>query len=659
MRGEYDRVRERYRTKVRKIPHPNFTIHKELAKLAFYGGRSETAWVGVTREGIFSEYDIVSAYTLALSSVEVLDYSGALVSNDPYDYTASQIGFARINFNFPNRLLRPTLPVVGDDQRGLIYPQYGTTYATSPEIATALYLGADIEILHGVVIPRVLQMEPVRPFESVLSELNNRRRQHPDGSFENALYKQLGNSLYGKTCQGIKGKKAYNPQTDKHDEIGPSEVTNVFIASYVTGLIRALLSELIAGIPPQYPIISATTDSIITNCPMEEIPLDGPVAQHLTRVRRRLARLDLSARTTTDLLEVKSRTAQLLPWRTRGITTLKSIPGEKLKLARTGLRPPEDVRGPAEQSDWFARAVLTFKPGEKLKTQEPMSFPEAHRSGADYRKFTVKKTVNFDYDHKRRIVDPQFVQVPVPGRPGVTVEYISADTVPWKNVVEFNEYRALFEKWRFSGNGRRLRTRADWEDWQQFLAGTKASEAGVRRTRGGVVQQALRIVLRAYVWQEWGLKRNGPGSSDREVAEKLSAAGYPTNENAFKNAAKRNPMAPLDLPKHAIPAEASGVRDLVLFLLDLWPAFKWQNRVLDAPPGWLDNSTEEKCDLPQNVDLREVEHPVTSCKETKEYYPETPPPQQGGGLITPTPGPLSKVPLRPAAAAGYSLTRIA
>jgi hypothetical protein len=28
--------------------------------------------------------------------------------------------------------------------------------------------------------------------------------------------------------------------------------------------------------------------------------------------------------------------------------------------------------------------------------------------------------------------------------------------------------------------------------------------------------------------------------------------------------------------------------------------------------------------------LREVEHPVTSCKETKEYYPETPPPPTGG-----------------------------
>jgi hypothetical protein len=215
------------------------------------------------------------------------------------------------------------------------------------------------------------------------------------------------------------------------------------------------------------------------------------------------------------------------------------------------------------------------------------------------------------------------VNVAMRGEPAT----LTWDTVPWKSVIEFNEYRALFEKWRFSGEGRRLRTRADWEDWQQFLAGTKASEAGVRRTKGGVVQQALRIFIKALVWSEWGLRKKG---THRALAEKLSAAGYPTNEHAFKNAAKRGPRAPLDLPKHAIPAEASGVRDLVLTLLDLWPAFEWQNLVLDPPPGWLDNSTEEKCDRPQIDVLREAEHPVTPWKETEEYYPEPP---MGAGLL--------------------------
>jgi hypothetical protein len=248
------------------------------------------------------------------------------------------------------------------------------------------------------------------------------------------------------------------------------------------------------------------------------------------------------------------------------------------------------------------------------------------------------KRANFNYDHKRKIVNPQFVQVPVPGEPGVTAEFISADTEPWETVDEFNEYRALFEQWRFTGEGKVLRTKADWEDWQQFLAGSKASAAGVRRTKGGVVRQALRIVCKAYVWQEWGLKRSGPGSSYREVAEKLTSAGYPTNEDAFKNAARGD--GPY-LPKHTIPAEATGVRDLVITLLDLWPSFQWEKLVLDPPPGWLDNSTEEKCYRAQNRDLRQVEPPVSPWKETKVYFPGS---MYRSELITPTPERRPEVP---------------
>jgi hypothetical protein len=40
-------------------------------------------------------------------------------------------------------------------------------------------------------------------------------------------------------------------------------------------------------------------------------------------------------------------------------------------------------------------------------------------------------------------------------------------------------------------------------------------------------------------------------------------------------------------PKNVIPAEAPGVRELVLALLDLWPSFEWERLVLDPPPGWL------------------------------------------------------------------------
>jgi len=648
----YNQDRREYATRKWEEPNPNVEIHRTLSELSFYGGRNETFWYGPTQIGDFKEFDIAGAYTTALSSLQILDYSKARFSDNPCDYNADQVGFARIKFRFTAGTRYPSLPVKADDQRGLVYPLSGTTYATSPEIAVALHLGAEIEILHGVIIPRIPQTE-VRPFESVISELNNRRRQYPDKSFENEMYKQLGNSLYGKTCQGIKGKKAYNTRTDEHDEIGKSRITNIFIAAHVTGLIRALLSELIAGVPDRYTIVSATTDSIITDCPIEEIPLTGPVAKCLGRVRKRLAGLDASGRTGTRLLDVKSLTSRLLSWRTRGIATLVPISGEQIKLAKGGMKVP--AYGLTAQNDWLVCAVLTSPPRAKFTTKDPLPFTTAHRKAADHRFVEVEKTANFEYDHKRRIVSPDQVQIPVPGETDVTVEHLSTGTIPWQTVTDFNANRALFEQWRFSGEGRRLKTIADWEDWQQFLAGTAASVAGIRRSKGGVVQQALRIVRKAYVWQLWGLRRRGPGSSYREVAERLSAAGYPTKEQDFKNASRDDHPV---VPENVIPAEAPGVRDLVLALVELWPSLEWERLVLDPPTGWLDNSTQKICDRPQNGEMREVEQPVTHWEQTIVSDPGMKCPWGVLKLTLSAHEPTPLVPVRPANS-GFRSKRIA
>jgi hypothetical protein len=589
---------QRYNTKKFKVPNRKVEIHQHMAVLASYGGRNETFWFGATPVGDFREFDIVSAYTTALSSLQMLDYSRAHTTKDIDDYTPDQVGFALVRFQFPAGCYYPCLPVKADDQRGLIYPMSGETSATSPEIAAAVHLGAEVEIVHGAVIPWVPRSP--RPFESVLVEFANRRWQHADKSPKNLMYKELGNCLYGKTYQGTKEKKAYNTRTDKHEEIGESPITNIFIAAYVTGLVRALLGELIAGISNHYIVVSATTDSIITNCPLAEVPLSGPVARYLRGVRRRLAALDQSGRTKAELLDVKSHTAQLLSWRTRGIATLEAIPNEPLKLAKGGIKV--EAQGPVAQNAWLVEKFLTSKPLEKFPSTNPLPFTTAHRQAADHRFVTVEKTVNFEYDHKRRIVAPSSCCVPIPGD-RTTMEILGARTEPWQTVAEFNAYRELFEQWRYSGGGHRLKTLMDWRHWQEFLAGASASAAGVRRSKNGVVQQALRIVWKAYTKRRWGL----PGKAYREAAERLTAAGYPTKEQSFKDTLRdRKPP-----PENTIPFDAPCVRDLVLTLLDLWPSFEWERLVRDPPPGWLDHSPEEGADLTQNDDARQVEHPVS------------------------------------------------
>ena len=56
-------------------------------------------------------------------------------------------------------------------------------------------------------------------------------------------------------------------------------------------------------------------------------------------------------------------------------------------------------------------------------------------------------------------------------------------------------------------------------------------------------------------------------------------------EQDIKNASRGNLREP---PVNTIPADALGIRELVLALLAIWPSFEWQRLVLDPPKGWLD-----------------------------------------------------------------------
>src|SRR5262249_9173457 len=158
--------------------------------------------------------------------------------------------------------------------------------------------------------------------------------------------------------------------------IGPCPITNPYLASHVTGLIRALVSELIASIPDRWTVVSVTTDGFVTNAPITDIAMTGPVAAHMLLVRMGLV-AGAESDDRVELIEEKYAAARLLPWRTRGIATLNVGPGGgKPKLARGGMREPHRTR---DANGWFARAMLTREPGQKYTVKAPLSFPVAHR----------------------------------------------------------------------------------------------------------------------------------------------------------------------------------------------------------------------------------------------------------------------------------------
>ena len=506
------------------------------------------------------------------------DWDASYATTDPAAFTADALGFAELEFEFPASCRFPGLAVRAGD-RGLIFPRKGRTFATAPEIATALWLGAKITIIHGAIVP--WQNNDMRPLAPVLCEWINRRAEHEKGTLQNEMFKLLGNSLYGKVGQGLGDGKAFDTREEEYQPIGPSKLTNAYFAAYVTGLVRAELAELAAVADGQ--IISMTTDALLMRGALRAAL--GPSSAVMST-----ARVVLSG--DPELLEVKGQMQQLLSFRTRGVLTLQPLDGF-IKIARGGMKAPDGIWSPRlssaenekRENSWFIEHLLFRHPGDNWAVRHPSSFSKMHRNSDDHRYVDDWRKANFEYDFKRCPVNvrPAYIRTERVGDV-VVVQHIAFDTKPWNTVEEFNWCRDAFERWRRGDPrrgvpGRMLKTIRDWHDFVAFWQGAVPSAAGIRRSRKGPLDQARCLFIRLYVAGLAGL----PGSGYEAAAKMLTEAGYPTRSQDFKDAKRRTKALP---DCGVIPAEAEGVTTFVAAVQRLWPPFD-AARLLQRPddPG--------------------------------------------------------------------------
>ncbi len=61
---------------------------------------------------------------------------------------------------------------------------------------------------------------------------------------ENEFWKELTNSCYGKTAQGLREKRVFSLRKRRGERIGESAISNPFYASYITSFVRAVVAKL-------------------------------------------------------------------------------------------------------------------------------------------------------------------------------------------------------------------------------------------------------------------------------------------------------------------------------------------------------------------------------------------------------------------------------
>lgn len=554
----------------------------------YRGGRNETFAVGY-HTGHATDIDLSGAYTTAMVAIFYPDWDGTIESKD-LDVLAREnaLAIACVSFRFPSTTRYPSLPVDSGDH-GLIYPLAGISYCTGAEMRVALDQGADLVVLNGLHVPWA---NDERPFLEFTKHIVKTRKAHPKGSLPERLAKEVGNSLYGKVAQGVadmrgdlggSGKSRYfSSREGKMEELGPSNVTQPLLAAFITGLVRAVLSELLARLPADVDLLSATTDGFLSTASLDRLDISGPLMTLYGRMRE-LATGDPTS------VEVKGEAAEILAMKTRGALAISPFdpanPGKPI-LARAGVKFEKKPADPWEECRMLEGIYRDRSYDLKLTQRRMINLRLQWETESDLVDEDQDVRVNLDYDLKRRPVN-------VTDAKGL----FWCTTSPWQTVEEFFEYRDAFEIWRATRK-RVLRTAQDWADFLEHKRAAAAmAEVGARTSKR---TPAMQLFLRCYAHGLEGL----PGKDFAVVAELISKHGMPTTVQNVKDAKRRG------VPSLGVISSISDTDRAILKEAERrWPGFD-HSVLLRAKavklPGDLDRNRPEPASTA--TDIKRVEH---------------------------------------------------
>lgn len=282
----WDEQKRRYQHQRRKLKTTLRKVREVFAVMCYHGGRNECFYFGLTDVGDWFDLDLRGAYSIGLLIIRQIDYYGSYETRDLDAFKGDVMGFAEVTFEFPEAVRFPCLPV-RTNKESLEFPRCGVSLCTSYELALALRLGAKIShVEYGVILP--WKEGSPRIFEPFVREIRRLRAIHPKGSLDEQYAKLMGNSLYGKTGQGLHDKTAFDTTIMESKKIPESSISNGMIAALVTGFIRAVMGEILNGVPLHRKVISCTTDGILTDARLDELDLNGDLVRYYEEMLARV-----------------------------------------------------------------------------------------------------------------------------------------------------------------------------------------------------------------------------------------------------------------------------------------------------------------------------------------------------------------------------------
>lgn len=529
------------RTKMQEVDLVKKKQFNDIAAEGYFGGRNEAFYYGLSPVGNWCDLDLKGAYVTAMGCIGMPKWHELRLVKSLDEMVPDVMGVAHVSFSFPQSVRYPCIPIRA--KTGLIFPRTGTGWVTSPELWLARKLGAEVTLSgpdseETAITGFVLEMDfSVLPFDIVARFINDKRAANKIASPMMAnLYKQLGNSIYGKTAQAVKPKKVFDTRTGEMKKLPPSRISNAYLALYTTGLVRAVMGEILNSIPQEYSVISATTDGFLTDFPegrMDELCL-GQISEMFKASMRRVCG-------DPTILEIKHRPERVLCFRTRGQATLHSdgkpplapvLPDEeatnKVVLAKGGIKIT--AANTFDSNEQLVKMFIERQPGQQYKIERMRGFREIYRGNGELDLNTIGRSIKYtmDFDWKRRPADS-----------GENSDLGSLqlwfNTVPIESLDEYMRYRKAWETFVKTDNTI-LKREGDLKNFLDYLS---VYTPLVHRTKacGNAVDTAKKAFLRAYTQQAWGLVRE---LKNKELSIVLTEQGYPTSVRDVENAQRRS-----------------------------------------------------------------------------------------------------------------------
>ena len=500
--------------------------HIPLATECYHGGRNEQFWFGPAFEDNWTDYDLTGAYPTAMALIGIADWRGAYVSLNIDDFTHRTLGVANVEFEFPEHIQYPTMPVRTNN--GLVFPRTGISDCAAPEIALARSLGAKLTIRHGVIIPTDID-KPA--FADFISQCILRRKSFPKGSLQNLFWKELSNSSYGKTAQGLHQKRVYDLRDREMKPLPPSKITNPFFAAYITSFVRSALGEIMNALPQQVCVFSCTTDGFLTNATQAQIDAasTGPIA-----ALYRQSRATLTGE--ADMLEIKHVVRKPLGWRTRGQATL--IEGrddqgaaEKIVLAKGGIYTPEYLEDQRVLNAEIVRMFLERKPDDVIPLKIKTGIRDIVEWGADLVDKNVSKRLNMEFDWKR---------MPHAVWQDGNIGHVAFSTFPWESIDQFFNVREIWERFAVAAP-RCIKTIDDYRALATYVFAQSALAANgdkYLKKDDPDIRRLRQMLCIAWRKSAAGIIRKFDRHTDASFAELLTSIGIPCKRSDVENARK-------------------------------------------------------------------------------------------------------------------------